>query len=50
MNMYQKFKYHFKRLWYFILRKKWKIGWVLHEEVGIVIINDKAISKITIDK
>lgn len=48
-NMWQSFKYRFKRLWYFILRKEWKTGWVMTGP-HVVILNDEAISKIDVDK
>jgi len=42
----------FKNFWYFLLGKdrKIRLGWVLYEEVGTVILNDEAVTNITIDK
>jgi hypothetical protein len=51
-NMWGTFKFRFKNFWRFLLGKEPKIrlGWVLYEEVGIVILNDEAIIKIDIEK
>jgi hypothetical protein len=51
-NMWSNFKFRFKNFWRFLLGKERKIrlGWVVYEEVGIVILNDEAICKIDIEK
>jgi hypothetical protein len=50
--MWGTFKFRFKNFWRFLLGKEPKIrlGWVIYEEVGIVILNDEAIIKIDIEK
>ena len=50
--MWGNFKFRFKNFWRFLLGKETKIrlGWVLYEEVGIVILNDEAVVKIDIKK
>jgi hypothetical protein len=45
----KKFKYYFKRIWYRIISKEYKVGWVLLPPQA-VILNDETIFKITIDK
>ncbi len=48
-SRWKSFKYRLKELWYkYILRREYRVGWMIHEEVGIVIINDYAISRVTI--
>ena len=50
--MWGTFKFRFKNFWRFLLGKEPRIrlGWILHEEVGIVILNDEAVIKIDIEK
>ena len=38
--------YRFKKFWYFLIGKEWKVGWVVYEKVGVVILNDEATTKI----
>jgi hypothetical protein len=49
MNKWKSFKHRFKKLWYFLIRKEYKLGWVSYPP-EIVILNDEFILKIEIDE
>lgn len=45
---WQRFKNRFKKLWYFLIGREWKIGWKMTGP-HVVIFNDNILN-ITIDK
>ena len=45
----KKIKRLFKKLWYFISKKEYRLGWKMTGP-NVVILNDNHICKITIDK